>query len=285
MPRTETVVYEARNIIYDASYPSMDHHHPEDAVPNSHADRHADPSDAVVHVLANASTAAPNRESSTAKRARRGKATAKPAREAVRNADGKYDCTWPDCSDAKKVFDTERAWNNHMDKHERPYKCRETGCENLSGFTYSGGLTRHLWEVHGIHDGQKREFYCPHESCKRSGEAFTRRENLNEHMRRVHTQNVAPLTPAASQTEDSDDTAATGRKRRKRPADSDLHEELKRVRQENDALRQEVQAQTLRNDQLTARLQKVEEMAQQFRAAALQTAQLAPEVTAAPFGL
>jgi hypothetical protein len=42
-----------------------------------------------------------------------------------------------------------------MDKHERPYKCELTGCEQLQGFTYKGGLSRHQREVHNDGATQK----------------------------------------------------------------------------------------------------------------------------------
>ena len=75
-----------------------------------------------------------------------------------------------------------------MDKHERPYRCLVEGCENLPGFTYSGGLLRHEREVHGKHGGPKNTVNCPHPNCKRhTGKGFSRQENLNEHMRRCHT--------------------------------------------------------------------------------------------------
>src|ERR1700712_94212 len=74
-----------------------------------------------------------------------------------------------------------------MDKHDRPYKCQEPGCEKLQGFTYSGGLLRHQREVHKMHGGTKKALYCPNVTCKRhTGSGFTRKENLSEHMRRVH---------------------------------------------------------------------------------------------------
>ena len=74
-----------------------------------------------------------------------------------------------------------------MDKHERPYKCEHTGCEKLQGFTYSGGLLRHQREVHKMHGGTKEPLFCPFENCKRNaGSGFTRKENLHEHIRRVH---------------------------------------------------------------------------------------------------
>ncbi|KAI7518520.1 hypothetical protein KC316_g20422 [Hortaea werneckii] len=74
-----------------------------------------------------------------------------------------------------------------MDKHDRPYRCTHQECAKLQGFTYSGGLLRHEREVHGKHGGPKAALMCPFEDCKRhSGKGFTRKENLNEHIRRVH---------------------------------------------------------------------------------------------------
>lgn len=75
-----------------------------------------------------------------------------------------------------------------MDKHTRPYVCEEIGCEKIQGFTYSGGLHRHQREVHHQHGGPKAFCLCPHRDCKRSliGRGFTRKENLVEHLRRVH---------------------------------------------------------------------------------------------------
>ena len=74
-----------------------------------------------------------------------------------------------------------------MDKHDRPYKCNVKGCEKLQGFTYSGGLLRHEREVHKMHGGTKKSLFCPFADCKRSsGAGFTRKENLAEHIRRVH---------------------------------------------------------------------------------------------------
>lgn len=74
-----------------------------------------------------------------------------------------------------------------MDKHDRPYKCNVKGCEKLQGFTYSGGLLRHEREVHKMHGGTNKSLFCPFHDCKRSsGAGFTRKENLAEHIRRVH---------------------------------------------------------------------------------------------------
>jgi hypothetical protein len=74
-----------------------------------------------------------------------------------------------------------------MDKHDRPYKCLAKGCEKLQGFTYHGGLLRHAREIHKQHGGTKKSLFCPFKECKRSfGAGFTRKENLAEHVRRVH---------------------------------------------------------------------------------------------------
>jgi hypothetical protein len=95
--------------------------------------------------------------------------------------------------------------SKHMDKHERPYKCDAPVCEKLQGFTYSGGLLRHQREVHKMHGGTKDPLHCPFENCKRAGgSGFTRKENLQEHIRRVHrrnTEGVDLLTGAGSKRE------------------------------------------------------------------------------------
>ncbi|KAI0903008.1 hypothetical protein F4824DRAFT_473923 [Ustulina deusta] len=195
----------------------------------------------------------------------------KPQRQIVKNRDGKFICTWHDCAAATKEFSRKCEWNKHMDKHERPYKCLAAGCENIPGFTYSGGLLRHEREVHRKHGGPKNPLYCPHKGCKRhKNSSFARLENLNEHLRRCHT---SPAFEAATQNEDPD--LATGPSRiealpvvvsplpapvlpvavspvlsmasprigTKRKADDDeLREENKRLRFENQELRRKIEA-------------------------------------------
>nr|POF08162.1 hypothetical protein CFP56_62742 [Quercus suber] len=102
------------------------------------------------------------------------------------NAEGKYCCNFSnDCS--ALTFDRKCEWSKHMDKHDRPYRCQDPLCAKLQGFTYSGGLLRHEREVHNKHGGPKEQLMCPVADCKRhSGKGFTRKENLHEHMRRVH---------------------------------------------------------------------------------------------------
>ncbi|KAK4546916.1 hypothetical protein LTR36_001648 [Oleoguttula mirabilis] len=116
------------------------------------------------------------------------------------NADNKYVCNFaPEC--AGQTFDRKCEWSKHMDKHDRPYRCPHPSCAKLQGFTYSGGLLRHEREVHNKHGGPKEQLMCPHDDCKRHvGKGFTRKENLNEHIRRVH-ENKSQLSQQPSQQE------------------------------------------------------------------------------------
>ncbi|KAF2434046.1 hypothetical protein EJ08DRAFT_582674 [Tothia fuscella] len=112
--------------------------------------------------------------------------THKRSEEPPRNTQGKMICKFQSTC-ANITFERRCEWSKHMDKHDRPYKCLEPGCEKLQGFTYSGGLLRHQREVHKMHGGTKKALYCPEPNCKRnSGSGFTRKENLSEHIRRVH---------------------------------------------------------------------------------------------------
>lgn len=135
-----------------------------------------------------------------------------------------------------------------MDKHERPYRCEHEGCEKLSGFTYSGGLLRHEREVHNKHGGPKKTLNCPHQSCKRfTGKGFSRQENLNEHLRRVHTEGTTSPPPpdgdgAHAASEDGDGERGLKRKRDSVDGDEgegDVAAEAKRLRMENEQLRRE----------------------------------------------
>ena len=132
-----------------------------------------------------------------------------------------------------------------MDKHDRPHRCKLEGCEKLPGFTYGGGLLRHQREVHGQHGGPRNPLNCPHTSCKRhTGKGFSRLENLNEHLRRVHTGDTISSLPAG---EDSNEGASaslpverTGEKRK--AADDNVYEEVKRLKLRNDFLETQMEA-------------------------------------------
>jgi hypothetical protein len=159
------------------------------------------------------------------------------------------------------LYSTDTRHSKHMDKHDRPYKCNVKGCEKLQGFTYSGGLLRHEREVHKMHGGTKKSLFCPFHDCKRSsGAGFTRKENLAEHIRRVHrrtsmsadmhgliirrdTLEASPIAESRHTSESPytrDEEVAS--LKRKRGSDfglsdrdnEDLRSEVKRLRQENE---------------------------------------------------
>lgn len=143
--------------------------------------------------------------------------SARPDREPPRNENGEIICQHEACRDKSEVFRRPCEWNKHMDKHERPYKCNEPTCEQNPGFTYSGGLLRHMREVHKKGVGPaRRPLYCPHANCIRStGEGFTRRENLEEHLRRRHSYTGHYSPPPQSSDSNNEETQDHPRKRRK----------------------------------------------------------------------
>ena len=110
-----------------------------------------------------------------------------------RDQSGTIFCDHPQCKDSPPAFRRLCEWNKHMDRHERPYKCNEPECEASPGFTYSGGLLRHQREVHKMHLITQKILYCPFSNCVRaSGNGFTRKENLEEHKRRRHSEGKPP---------------------------------------------------------------------------------------------
>lgn len=172
----------------------------------------------------------------------RSKPIPKPDREVTKGEDGKFICTWPGCTEDVRVFSRKCEWSKHMDKHDRPYKCPAEGCEKLPGFTYSGGLLRHQREVHNLHGGPRKQLNCPHPNCKRfSGKGFSRQENLNEHLRRVHTDAGNELQKEEETEDDGAERAGTKRKRSSQgpstESGADIRQEMARLRQENEELR------------------------------------------------
>jgi hypothetical protein len=163
-------------------------------------------------------------------------------------------------------------YSKHMDKHERPYRCLVEGCENLPGFTYSGGLLRHEREVHGKHGGPKKTVNCPHPNCKRhTGKGFSRQENLNEHLRRVHTSPDAIDTPpgdAIQSPPDGNESERSGTKRKRRSSDdgldhgeelTKLRDEIKRVCLENENLKKEMEQQSQHSLAMMAQIAELQD--------------------------
>jgi len=200
----------------------------------------------------------------------RSKPIPKPDREVTKGEDGRYVCTWVGCTEETRDFGRKCEWSKHMDKHDRPYKCPADGCEKLPGFTYSGGLLRHEREVHGKHGGPRKQLNCPHPNCKRhTGKGFSRQENLNEHLRRVHT-DAGPQDGEATEEEHEDSKVGQKRKRAAPSNRDDVREELKRLRVENEELKRTLDAQT----QLTNKMMSQIDQLQQNQANQAQAAQL-----------
>ena len=133
----------------------------------------------------------------------RARVSVRRTQEPPRNEQGEIYCNHEEClrNPQPPTFRRVCEWNKHMDKHDRPYVCKEQGCEKIQGFTYSGGLLRHQREVHKKNASARKPLFCPFQNCNRhSGTGFTRRENLNEHIRRRHVHEANTDTPAAPVT-------------------------------------------------------------------------------------
>ena len=155
-----------------------------------------------------------------------------------------------------------------MDKHTRPYTCEEEGCENR-GFTYSGGLHRHQREVHNQHGGPKARCMCPYQDCKRStGQGFSRRENLLEHIRRVH-RDVSTENARSQVEEPSIVQAGESRKRRRQLDDVDDDPETEEDREQSpQSLRQEVKKLRRELQERDERLKRLEQQMERINKAA-----------------
>lgn len=152
------------------------------------------------------------------------------SQEPPRNTEGLLYCDHTEhAQEQPPVFSRKCEWRKHMDKHERPYVCEEPECDNIRGFTYSGGLLRHQREVHRQHGGPKASCMCPYPDCKRHvGVGFSRKENLAEHLRRVHRDAGDDTTPReGSEGAQSTSTTVTKRRRAVPDDDDDGDEDLK----------------------------------------------------------
>lgn len=149
-----------------------------------------------------------------------------------------------------------------MDKHNRPYVCDERGCENIRGFTYSGGLLRHQREVHRQHGGPKASCFCPHKDCKRSaGVGFSRRENLHEHLRRVHRDAGEDVTDEP-EPEPEPLMAPGGPRKRRRAAPAEA--EAEKEKDDDESLQQEVKKLRRELQEKDVRLKRLEQLVEKL---------------------
>ncbi|KAL9030735.1 MAG: hypothetical protein Q9196_001161 [Gyalolechia fulgens] len=190
--------------------------------------------------------------------------------EAPRNDEGRITCIHPKCVRDPPLFSRRSEWTKHMDKHTRPYVCNLPGCEKVRGFTYSGGLSRHQREVHRQYGGPKASYMCPHRDCKRStGSGFSRRENLQEHVRRVHRQ-VSDAETDKQVAVEASSPVPTAPKRRRRQADDDddgnddepepaLCQSRKRRRNDNDSDEDDTASDPNQREELSAEVKRLRE--------------------------
>ncbi|KAH7418749.1 hypothetical protein BKA64DRAFT_207629 [Cadophora sp. MPI-SDFR-AT-0126] len=139
------------------------------------------------------------------------------------HGDGLYHCPWEEheeCQHQPAKFKYE--YNRYVDAHLKPYRCKVAVCGNLR-FVSTACLLRHEREAHGLHGHGDRPYLCTYEGCKRSapGNGFPRYWNLQDHIKRLHTD----LAPTESKVIRYDSVSDEPTKSRKRKADStDLEE-------------------------------------------------------------
>ncbi|OAA65584.1 Protein kinase-like domain protein [Niveomyces insectorum RCEF 264] len=88
------------------------------------------------------------------------------------------------CEECSKDFARKCDYNKHIQRHKRPFVCTAQNCTSR-GFTCHSDLRRHEREVHSMHGGPPK-LLCPHPTCGRHRKAFSRQENLDSHLLRVH---------------------------------------------------------------------------------------------------
>jgi Aberrant zinc-finger len=154
-----------------------------------------------------------------------------------------------------------------MDKHQRPYKCPENGCEKLNGFINSAGLRRHGREVHNQYGGPQEQLNCPYTDCNRhTGTTFSRKENLNDHLRRVHPQERlnCPYTDCNRHTEKAFSIQENLDDHLQRihgvetDDDEGLREEMEILKQETQELKKQFKTQNVRSMDMKRRIMQLQ---------------------------
>ncbi|KAF8455713.1 hypothetical protein BGX38DRAFT_1166333 [Terfezia claveryi] len=101
----------------------------------------------------------------------------------VYNADRAQDVQRICCSQCPQRFATHEQFAKHQIKHQKLHRCRISGCSRVEGFTTPNDRDRHEKSVHktpGMY------FRCMDESCASYMKTFARRDNLKDHLKRMH---------------------------------------------------------------------------------------------------
>ncbi|KAE9365902.1 hypothetical protein N431DRAFT_487789 [Stipitochalara longipes BDJ] len=103
-----------------------------------------------------------------------------------------FKCTWPTCTD-KSTFSVKSELSKHMNKHARPFTCKNPTC-NGTNFGDRAGLQRHEREKH-----QAARYFCQISACPRHSKGFARKTHLDMHMLARHklgaSNSPAPQNP------------------------------------------------------------------------------------------
>ncbi|KAH8752890.1 hypothetical protein F5882DRAFT_419559 [Hyaloscypha sp. PMI_1271] len=120
------------------------------------------------------------------------------------NSNGEMTCNHSDCSNKNLIFTNFGKWSKHQNKHDRPFKCSVASCDRIEGFTSKGDQERHERSVHkalssevGTQSGTslKPPYFCDEPDCTRgpgSNNGFPRKDNLKDHVQRIHGRDLAP---------------------------------------------------------------------------------------------
>jgi hypothetical protein len=105
----------------------------------------------------------------------------------------------------------------HENKHTRPFICEVSGCPRTNGFSTLGELQRHKRShfqslFPNEDESWSRRYFCPEPSCDRSSsnpnnKPFTRKDNRDDHNKRIHGNQVlqqasylqrSPVSPSSA---------------------------------------------------------------------------------------
>ncbi|TGZ80055.1 hypothetical protein EX30DRAFT_341892 [Ascodesmis nigricans] len=97
------------------------------------------------------------------------------------------------CTQCPYQASTCEGLQRHLQKHAKSHHCRFPNCSRTEGFATPNDRERHEKSVHKI-PGQY--WKCMDQQCSSYGKEFSRRDNLKDHLRRMH-----PVPEGMSETE------------------------------------------------------------------------------------
>ncbi|KAH8155083.1 uncharacterized protein LAJ45_00092 [Morchella importuna] len=88
------------------------------------------------------------------------------------------------CPHCTQKFPTTEQFTKHQQKHQKMYRCRFDNCSRTEGFATPNDRERHEKSVHKIPGFYWR---CLDPNCSSFRKEFARRDNLKDHLKRMHT--------------------------------------------------------------------------------------------------